>query len=625
MKKYISLLMFCGAFLLFQLLTSCNEDNTLEGAKEVYITISPKDPFIMVGDTVVLHAKVVNLNGDSIDTPIQWKSDDESLVKIYENQMIAQQGAQGKSTKIRAILENGKYALSTVTVTTHSVNGIAPFEKTHYTYDKVNDTIWFAVDPIQLLLDYTPAIENSDPELLIPNADQPIYVDKKVGKVGYVFTSRRESGKATVTLSIGPSGSEKTGSTEVVVSPSIISSFELDFNNITTGIAQIMDINTVDTVFVNTSIDRTYEIDLKNAEKYYNWKVEGNAGQLIKTGVEVVKDRGHLAYAVLRSGGFTGQTFVKFECNGTELTATVDVQNFVTQYPVDELTVNKELIEIPIGSIGSVTPTVVPLSSYGIHIPKFTAKDPSIVQVVGYNQSELGATEMELKGLKIGETDVVVTSNDKSVTIHVKVTDKVLSVVLDPGKASMFEGQTIQWSATVNSVGGLPIHPIWKSDDPTIASIDAKGVISGKKEGKVNITAEAGGVSSDSRQLTIWGIPTSDVNYGNNNTNADANAVVIEGKDIVILFEPTTAEPFKEAKIIITPQIPINNIVNATYSTGNSQISIEANGAMAGVSSGSITIASGNTNDVKNINADVTVTIGSKSFKIKLNNLTAYF
>lgn len=623
MKKYTSLLMFCSVFiLLFQLLTSCNEDNTLEGAKEVYITISPSNPFIMVGDTIALQADVVNLNGDRIDARVQWKSDDANIVKIEEGKMMAQEGAQGKSTKIRAILENGKFALITVTVTAHVANGVAPFEEIHYTYStKSIDTVWFAIDPIQLLLDYVPTVTNSDPELLIPS-DKPIYVDKKVGKVGYVFSCDKQTigGGVTITLSIGAVGSEKTGSTEVIVSPSIISSLGTDFNLITLEMSKIMDINQVDTVWVNTKIDPTYDVDLAIAEKLYHWTVEGNAAQWIKTGVKVAEGQGHRAYAVLRSGQFTGETVVKFECNGIILTTTIDVQNFAIQYPVDVLSVDKLTLELPIGTTGFFTPTVVPLSSYGIHLPKFTPNDPTIVQMLGYN-----GVEMELKGIKAGETDIVITSNDKSVVVHVKVLERVLSVVLASGnKNSIFEGQTTQWFATVNTSGGSSIQPIWKSEDPAVASINAEGVINGKTGGKVSITAEAGGVSSQPGQLTVIGIPTADVVYNNSNTNLDGNAVFVENDHIIVLFEPTITEPFRDSRLIIKPQVPVYEIVDATYSATNSQISLEANGALAGVSSGSITISSGSDSGTKNVNADVTVTVGSKSFKVKLNNLSVY-
>lgn len=621
MKRYINLLMFCSAFLLlFQFLTGCSEDDTLEGAKEIYITISPKDPFIMVGDTIKLYAEVVNQNGDSIDTPVLWKSDDENLVKIYDNQMIAQGGAQGKSTKIRAILENGKYAIITVTVITHSVNGISPFTDKYYTYDAKKDTVWFAIDPVQLLLDYAPKIENSDPELLVPDPDQPIYVDKKIGKVGYVFSSGNQAGTATITLSIGAAGSEKTGSTEVLISPLIKSSFDESFDNITSEMFKVMDINKQDTVWVNTQITPSYAVDFQAAMQYYNWSVTGNAAQLLKVGVEDVEYRGHRAYAVFRSGGLSGQSIVKFECNGTELTATLEVQNFVTQYPVDQLLVDKSSVEVPVGSAVYILPTVEPVSSYGIWVPVFTPNDPSIVSVIGYN-----GTEMGLKGLKVGETDVIVTSNDKSIIVHVKVTESVQSVVMTPGnQVSVFEGQTTQWHAKVNSSGGSVIKPTWRSDDTSVASVDSEGIITGLSAGKVNIVAEAGGVSSVPATLTVQGIPMSDVVYNDANTDMEGNAAYMDNENIIVMVAPTIIDPFSEVQFVIRPHTPVSDVVNATYTMDNSQINIILNGSEVAISSGTLTIGAGSDSELRSINADVTVTIGSRSFKIKLNNLTSY-
>ncbi|MEG1905794.1 MAG: Ig-like domain-containing protein, partial [Bacteroidales bacterium] len=368
--------------------------------------------------------------------------------------------------------------------------------------------------------------------------------------------------------------------------------------------------------FMARSIEPTKE----NAKKLYNWRVDGNAAQMVNTGVIVVPNLGHRAYAVLRSGNFTGQTVVKFECNETELTSTIDVQNYTTQYPVDTLDVNKTELEISVGATAYVTPRVVPVSSYGIHLPKFTPADPSIVKVVGYNGSEMG-----LQGLKMGETDVVVTSNDKSVTIRVKVTEDVLGVILDPdNKKILFEGQTTQWSATVNTSGSSEVKPNWISENEAIATVDTEGIVTGHQHGNVNIKAAAGDKVSAPAVLKVIGIPGSTVNYTNENTDLNINAVYIDGGKLVVAIEALNADPFTNISIYVKPNGSINEVTETTYSTSTSEIRIDADGAEAQVTTGSLTVKPGDDEYSKKIDAELTITIGSKSFTIRISDLTAW-
>ena len=97
----------------------CNEDDTLDGATEVYITLNPTDIILRVGDTIKISALVTNLSGDRINTSVAWSVLDEKVAKILgDTAIVCVLGAQGKETKLKAELVNGKYALTSVTVTT---------------------------------------------------------------------------------------------------------------------------------------------------------------------------------------------------------------------------------------------------------------------------------------------------------------------------------------------------------------------------------------------------------------------------------------------------------------------------------------------------------------------------
>ena len=618
MKKYFNILLICGILplLFIQLMTSCSEDDTLEGAKEIYLTINPRDPFILVGDTVDIRAYVLNLSGDTIRTSIKWTSDDTSIVEIYNDKLVAQDGAQGKSTKVRATLTNGKYAVTTVTVSRHTPDGVSALEDVHYTYNKNSDTVWFNVSPINYLLDYEPILTNSNPSVIIP-AKEPVYIDKSTGRVGYVFSSSNKYAKGIVKISL-EGGAAQTTETQVVVSPSIVSSLVDDYQYITYESGMLMDINKEDTLWIYTKVDPSYEIDLANAEEAYNISISGNAAQMFDTGVKVVQNRGHNVYVALRSGNFIGQSVVTFECNGTTLTTTIDVQDYANQYPVDELSVDRTEITMRVGNTVYVTPSVLPVSSFGLHLPVFTPVDPTVVGTVGYLDNEYG-----LRGLRVGETDVIVTSNDKSIVIKVTVLEGVQSVVIQPGlQSSVFVGQSIQWFANVRTASGDVVVSTWNSSNEDISIIDDECIIKGLYACRTSITSEAGGVLSSLCTLTVSYFLSELFYYTNTTTDIDGNAAYIDD-NLIILLAPTSG-PFDVFQINVKPSISLWDVENGTYSDTNCQLSIEAGGAIVETIVGSITITDGPESYTKTINGELTVQLGTQSFTVTLTDLTVY-
>ena len=71
MKRY-SFIFFLASFLGVTSFTACEEEATLDGATEVYITIDPMDINLKLGDTVRISATVTNVSGKVIETPVSW-------------------------------------------------------------------------------------------------------------------------------------------------------------------------------------------------------------------------------------------------------------------------------------------------------------------------------------------------------------------------------------------------------------------------------------------------------------------------------------------------------------------------------------------------------------------------
>ncbi|MDE7410909.1 MAG: hypothetical protein K2M94_02605 [Paramuribaculum sp.] len=205
---------------------SCNDDDetTLEGAKTVYIEITPSELQLSPGDQMALSARVTNGSGDVIDTPVTWSVVDETvaeIIPVYEQiteevpvtpaegeegdengeensteskaegdtdpvegddepetitvtrdgdflyfAVRALKGSQGKQTLVRATLEDGRYAVAPLNVIAGSIEGALTMLTTgrrSYTDDGF-DTVWVKVNPITLLedcqLSYSVEFEN---------------------------------------------------------------------------------------------------------------------------------------------------------------------------------------------------------------------------------------------------------------------------------------------------------------------------------------------------------------------------------------------------------------------------------------------------------------------------------
>lgn len=619
MKKYKNIFFLNVFFFVLLSVVGCKEDDTLDGAEEVYIEISPKDGYIMLGDTVSLRAIVSNVSGDVIDTPVKWSVDDDRVLKLENGNVTAVEGAQGKSTNVRATLQNGKYAISKMTVTNHIVDGVGALVDTYYSYNNDFDTIWFVVNPKNLLLDYEPTVENSNKQLVVPKANS-LKVNKETGMVGYAFSSAREAGSAIITLSIGPSGNEEKASTEIVLCPVVEASFSSDFSYPTYEYYTTMDLNAEDTVWLYTRITPAQNADLENALQYYKWSATGNASQMVKSDVEIVEYRGYDAYIVLRSAAFEGTSQFKFSCYGSEATATIDVQDYKLRYPVEKLYTDKESYSVPMEATILVIPSVEPLSSYAYHQPRFTIEDETLAELLGYDG---GA--MRVRGLKEGSTNLIITSNDKTIKVPLEITEKVNQIIWESGNPlTMFVGTSVEWKATVKTVSGriYPVNWISLNEDIAVATPheddSSMATITAFNAGRASFRAEAGGKVTTDSPIRVLPIPEEDIVLTDENTIGDGNAVyedyLNDESVLSVILTPKDSE-YGVFRIYIHGFVSGSD-PTGIYDAATSAMTLDIDGAKAEIVSGTISVAYDN-NGASIINANVTVKVNDKRFTLK--------
>ncbi|WP_299459200.1 DM13 domain-containing protein [uncultured Microscilla sp.] len=98
-----------------------------------------------------------------------------------------------------------------------------------------------------------------------------------------------------------------------------------------------------------------------------------------------------------------------------------------------------------------------------------------------------------------------VTSNELIITVVNSLTAVAMVNVTAPAN-NVAVGNTLQLTATAQNINGenlIVANYTWSSNNPSIATVDASGVVTGVTNGSVMITATTNGVNSQNFELTI--------------------------------------------------------------------------------------------------------------------------
>ena len=332
---------------------------------------------------------------------------------------------------------------------------------------------------------------------------------------------------------------------------------------------------------------------------------------------EFVENQGFDAVLTVRSGIDEGEA--EFHCitPDTVLVATFTVQNYKTRYPVDEITVDRSSVSMSMGDVLMLTTGVVPSTSYAYHKPKVIAEDPTVVEVGKYDGNMI-----TLKGLKVGTTKLVLTSSDKTLEIPVTITESIKSVLWEStNNRTLFVGQSVEWGVNVTTVSGgtNPYDVIWKSFDPSILTATpvegSRGIITAIAEGTTTVRVEVNGVRSDAASVKVIGLQEN-LLYTSSNTDYENTVVYSDKDDLVILVTP---ESGYELIMITLAGVGKDDNYDGTYSVSDHQTDIEIDGAKVSATSGSVTIASRDTDAL--ISFDLSFEVDNKTFTLKAENV----
>ena len=205
----------------------------------------------------------------------------------------------------------------------------------------------------------------------------------------------------------------------------------------------------------------------------------------------------------------------------------------------------------------------------------------------------------KIKGINLGTATITVTSaNGKKATITVNVTNQsipVEEIKLNPSSATVDAGSTIQISPKIKPDNATNRELVWSSSDPSIASVDSKGVVKGIKAGTVTITAKTkdGKVVATSIITVNAAAPTPTPMIITSLSFPEDNITIKKGNSLGLIIE---IEP-----------VELSSTKLNWKSSDSSIVSVDSNGKIKGLKTGTVTITV-STNDGKSATCTVTVT-----------------
>ena len=200
------------------------------------------------------------------------------------------------------------------------------------------------------------------------------------------------------------------------------------------------------------------------------------------------------------------------------------------------------------------------------------------------------------KNASCGSFKVVATSHpgSKTDTAAVAVTCPVpvASVSVAPATATVPVGQTLQLSATPQDANGSPLSGrtiAWSSDNATVATVSASGVVTAKGAGSARITATSEGQSGTS-SITVTTVPVASVSV------SPASASVPQGATVQLTATPQDANG-----------TPLTGRTISWVSGTTSVATVDGSGRVTGVTAGSAIITA--TSEGKSGTSNITVTV----------------
>ena len=246
--------------------------------------------------------------------------------------------------------------------------------------------------------------------------------------------------------------------------------------------------------------------------------------------------------------------------------------------PITSVTLDRNNISMNKGTTTTLVATINPSDTTEDTTKKWESSNDKVVTV-----DENGM----VTAVGRGSAEVTVTVGNKKATATIEVLVPITSVQINKDKVEVVKNQTVILSAIINPSDTTEDTTVtWESDDPSIATVDENGVVTGKSEGVVVIRGTLQNGMEISSEVTVTIIPVDSISF------EDKEITILKGKETLlnVLINPSNATE-------------IENIV--WESSDDTIITVDENGRIRGLKAGTATI----TARMGNLSCSIDVTI----------------
>lgn len=216
----------------------------------------------------------------------------------------------------------------------------------------------------------------------------------------------------------------------------------------------------------------------------------------------------------------------------------------------------------------------------------FTPADTTDDKSITYTSSAPNVVKVDEKGMitavaEEGTADITAKVGDKTaickVTVKTELVDSIVlaeSVSISPTEKTIKVDETVQLKATVLPENVSNGTCTWTSSDPKIAEVDASGLVTGKTEGKVTITA----TTNDTAQKTA----TCEITVSN---EVDVPTTIIALNKTALDLE---VDETADLEATITPETVADK--GLTWTSSDETVAKVENGKVTAVKAGNSTV-----------------------------------
>lgn len=514
----------------------------------------------------------------------------------------------------------------------------------YHSWNKEMNTAIFAIEPKELLDDYTPTYELSENLEPYAHNGKVMEVDKANGLVYVYFSTPRKAGEGTVTVTLGEGDEAEKGEHYVYMYPEIQSvtfygetagdeianrpylgerpGLGLDRQYWALGCEKTIGLNQEDEIRVAVNVAGGETEDILEAIKCFRWVPTWSLSdtenfKIISESYELVEGQGFDIILKVASTDKTGEYEIWYSTPWLNELGSNEI--LYLRYAVSdlgrvqEITVDQEDVEVSYREYAIVRVDMVPQLSWLYQHPQITIADPDIVEArIDYTGSYPYCLVIEGKG--VGTTTVTLSAynGDELVTKDIKVTvnDPVRRVVIDnnSGDHCIFAGGTTTWRADAYSTSGALMNDVpltWASEDTSIATVDNSGVITGVAPGRTLITVSSGDIHT-SRNVRV----------------ANAPDAISDAGGIIGLFEEDDNIVFLDALdgYLYIPGAYADGVFEGTYNLDGAYY-IDCQTDAKAPATGTVTISKGAGEYEYIVTMDVSINLSStKSVSFKFSN-----